>query len=309
MRLLYFDDFRLGVLAGDAVVDVTDIVSDIPHIDRGDLINGLIERFDDYRGKLEAAASNGGGVPLANVRIRPPVPKPTTIDCMAVNYMEDGTRSEPAQINAFHKSPGALIGHGDTMILTDVPAAVFEGEAELAVIIGKRADNIGQAEAMDHIFGYTCFIDGSARALPPPGNTFFQVKSRATFAPTGPWIVTKDEIDDPQNLQVKLWNNGELMQNFNTDDMAHKIPRCIEWLSSIHPLVPGDIVATGTNHRGLHPFQDGDRVELEIESVGRLAIDIRDDLKRGWDRVTRLEHAETGLDGPHTKQVSGKYAG
>ncbi|MDE0057362.1 MAG: fumarylacetoacetate hydrolase family protein, partial [Defluviicoccus sp.] len=143
---------------------------------------------------------------------------------------------------------------------------------------------------------------------PPPGNTFFQVKSRKTFAPVGPWIVTRDEIADPQSLQVKLWNNGELMQNFNTDDMAHKIPRCISWLSSIHPLVPGDIVATGTNHRGLHPFQDGDRVELEIERVGRLAIDIRDDLKRGWNRVTRLEHAEKRLEGPHTTQVSGKYA-
>ena len=187
MKLLYFDDFRLGVVAGDSVVDVTDLVSDIPHIDRGDLINGLIERFDDYRNKLEAAAANGGGVPIADVRIRPPVPKPTTIDCMAVNYMEDGTRDAPAQINAFHKSPGAVIGHNDTMILPDVPAAVFEGEAELAAIIGKPADNIGEADAMDHVFGWTCFIDGSARALPPPGNTFFQVKSRKTFAPIGPW--------------------------------------------------------------------------------------------------------------------------
>ena len=166
-------------------------------------------------------------MPLADVRIRPPVPKPTTIDCMAVNYMEDGTRDAPAQINAFHKSPGAVIGHNDTMILPDVPAAVFEGEAELAAIVGKPADNIDEADAMDHVFGWTCFIDGSARALPPPGNTFFQVKSRKTFAPIGPWIVTKDEIADPQNLQVKLWNNGDLMQNFNTDDMAHKIPRCI----------------------------------------------------------------------------------
>ncbi len=94
MKLLYVDDFRLGVLADDAVVDLTDIVSDIPHIDRRDLINGLIERFDDYRGRLEAAAA--GGVPLAGVRIRPPVPRPTTIDCMAVNYMEDGMRPRPS---------------------------------------------------------------------------------------------------------------------------------------------------------------------------------------------------------------------
>ena len=148
MKLLYFDDFRLGVLAGDSVVDVTELVSDIPHVERGDLINGLIARFEDYRGRLEDAAASGGGVPLAGVRIRPPVPRPTTIDCMAVNYMEDGTRDAPAQINAFHKSPGAVIGPEDTMILPDVPAAVFEGEAELAAIVGKRADNIGEAEAM-----------------------------------------------------------------------------------------------------------------------------------------------------------------
>ena len=101
------------------------------------------------------------------MRIRPPLPKPTNIDCMAVNYMEDGTRSAPAPINAFHKSPIAIIGNGDTMVLPDAPATIFEGEAELAVIIGKRASNVSAADAMDYIFGYTNFIDGSARGLPP----------------------------------------------------------------------------------------------------------------------------------------------
>ena len=106
---------------------------------------------------------------------------------------------------------------------------MFEGEAEIAVVIGKRATNVKAADAMKHVFGYVNFIDGSARGLPPPGGVFFQMKSRDTFAPIGPYIVTADEIADPQKLQVKLWNNGKLMQNFNTDDMAHKIPRCIEW--------------------------------------------------------------------------------
>ena len=114
---------------------------------------------------------------------------------------------------------------------------------------------------MDYVFGYTCFIDGSARGLPPGG--FFHMKSRDTFAPIGPHLVTKDEIPDPQKLQIRLYNNGVLMQNFNTSDMAHKIPRCIEWLSSVHTLEPGDIVATGTNHRGLNPFMDSDKIELE----------------------------------------------
>src|SRR5437899_10814861 len=155
---------------------------------------------------------------------------------MAVNYMEDGTLKEKPQINAFHKAATAVIGDGDTMVLPDVPAGIFEGEAELAVVIGKRASHVRAADAMRHVFGYVNFIDGSARALPPPGNVFYQMKSRDTFAPIGPYLVTADDIRDPHKLQVRLWVNGVLKQNFNTDDMAHKMPRCIEWVSSIHSL-------------------------------------------------------------------------
>src|SRR4029453_6848675 len=98
--------------------------------------------------------------------------KPANIVCMAVNYMEDGTRTEPAPINAFLKSPGAVIGPGETMVLPDVPATIFEGEAEVAVVIGKRASAVRAAEAMSYVFGYLNFIDGSARGLSPAGNTF-----------------------------------------------------------------------------------------------------------------------------------------
>jgi len=308
MKLAYFDDYRLGVVTGDTVVDVSGLVKDIPHTGPHNLISGLIERFADYRPRLEDAATRGRGVPLAQVKIRPPLPKPVNIECMAVNYMEDGTLKEPAPINGFHKSPSAVIGPGDTMVLPDVPAGIFEGEAELAVVIGKRASHVRSADAMDYVFGYTNFIDGSARALPPPGNVFYQMKSRDTFAPIGPYLVTKDEIRDPQKLQVRLWVNGTLKQNFNTDDMAHDIRRCIEWVTSIHTLEPGDILATGTNHRGLSAFQDGDVVELESEGVGRLRIDVRDALKRTWARDTRLEHKQKGLEGAFTPQLTGKYA-
>ena len=308
MKLLYFNDFQLGVLKGDNVVDVSAVVHDIPHTNPGNLINGLIERFDDYRSALEDAVTKNDGVPVASVRIRPPLPKPGNIDCMAVNYMEDGTRDAPAPINAFFKSPNSVIGQGDTMVLPDIPATIFEGEAEIALVIGKRASNVKAADAMDYIFGYTNFIDGSARGLLPPGNTFYQMKGRETFAPIGPYLVTKDEIADPQKLQVTLTNNGDVMQNFNTDDMAHKIPRCIEFVSAIHTLEPGDILATGTNHRGLNPFMDGDVVALEVEGLGKLSINIQDDLKRTWARVTRLQHAESGGEGVQTPQLTGKYA-
>ncbi|KWV48524.1 fumarylacetoacetate hydrolase [Bradyrhizobium macuxiense] len=308
MKICYFNDFRLGVIMGDQVADVTDTVKDIPHIDAQGLMTGLIARWDEYKARVDKAAAAATGVPLKSVRLRPPLPKPNNIICMAVNYMEDGTLAERPDINAFHKVATAVIGDGDAMVLPDVPATIFEGEAELALVIGKRAARVSQADAMKHIFGYTCFIDGSARGLHPPTNIFFQMKSRDTFAPIGPCIVTADEISDPQNLDILLTNNGQSMQKFNTSDMAHQIPRCIEWVSSIQTLEPGDILATGTNHRGLNPFMDGDKIELTIEKIGTLQISVKDELKRTWARTTRLEHKQMRGEGPHTRQLTGKYA-
>jgi 2-keto-4-pentenoate hydratase/2-oxohepta-3-ene-1,7-dioic acid hydratase in catechol pathway len=307
MRLCYFDDFRLGVVTGAGVVDVSAVVADVPHTDPGDLMTGLIARFDAYRPRLEVAARSGPALPLAGVRLRPPLPRPGNIVCMAVNYMEDGTRAAPAPLNAFHKAPGAIIGDGDTMVLPDVPATIFEGEAELAVVIGKPATRVAAADAMAHVFGYVNFIDGSARGLPPAGNVFFQMKSRDTFAPIGPFLVTADEVADPHRLSVRLWVNGALKQDFGTDDMAHRIPRCIEWVSAIQTLQPGDILATGTNHRGLSSFMDGDVVELEVAGLGRLRIGVRDQLQRAWSRETRLDRQRQGFETP-TPQISGRYA-
>jgi len=307
VKLLLFDDFKLGVLRGDQVVDVSEVVKDVPHVGPGDLMSGLISRFADYRKKIEDAAARGKAQPVSGVRIRPPLPKPTNIVCMAVNYMEDGTRSEPAPINAFMKSPGAVIGHGDTMVLPDVPATIFEGEAEVALIIGKRATAVPAALAMEYVFGYCNFIDGSARGLLPTGNTFYQMKSRDTFAPMGPYLVTADEIKDPHQLPIRLSVNGSVKQSFNTSDMAHKIPRCIEWVTSIHTLEPGDVLATGTNHRGLSALQNGDTVELEIDSLGKLVVKVQDDLSRTWARETRLEREQKGMKG-YTPQLTGKYA-
>jgi 2-keto-4-pentenoate hydratase/2-oxohepta-3-ene-1,7-dioic acid hydratase in catechol pathway len=314
VKILFFDEFRLGVLVGDTVVDVTAVVDDIPHLGPDTLVRGLIERFGAYRARLQQAADRGRGVPVGQVRIRPPLPKPSTIVAMAVNYIEDGTGIPPAPLNAFLKSPSAIIGDGDAMVLPDAPATIFEGEAEVAVVMGTRASHVAAGDAMRHVFGYVNFIDGSARGLQPAGasvpaggNTFYQMKSRDTFAPIGPYLVTADEIGDPHALQVRLWVNGELRQDFNTRDMAHPIPRCIEWVTSIHALEPGDIVATGTNHGGLSAFQDGDRIELETEGLGRLRITVRDELKRTWSRQTRLDRQRQGLAG-QAPQLTGKYA-
>ena len=307
MKLLFFDDFKLGVLKGDAVVDISPAVREIPHTGPHNLITGLIERFAEYQGRLEEAADRGRGVPIRQVRIRPPLPKPYNIVAMAVNYLEEGDRAKPAPLNAFHKSPSSVIGDGDTMVLPDVPATVFEGEAEVGLVIGRRASGVKAAEAMSYVFGYLNFIDGSARGLPPSTNTFYQMKSRDTFSPLGPILVTADEIPDPHALRVRLWVNGVLKQDFNTSAMAHKIPRCIEWVTSIHSLEPGDILATGTDHRGLSAVQDGDLVEMETERLGRLRVKVRDDLKRTWERETRGERQRKGLDG-RAPQLTGKYS-
>ena len=307
MKLLYFNDYRLGVLKGDRVVDVTQVVLNVPHTGPGNLINGVIERWADLRGPIDKAAGSGSGLPVSQVKIRSPLPKPVNIDCMAVNYMEDGTRKEAAPINAFLKSPNCVVGHGETVVLPDIAFSIFEGEAELAVVIGRRAKNVPASRAMEHVFGYTNFIDGSARDATTLGNTFYQVKSRDTFAPIGPYIVTADEIKEPHKLQVRLSVNGVVKQNYNTSDMANKIPRCIEWISGIHELEPGDVLATGTNHRGLSALQNGDTVELEIDGLGKLVVKIQDDLSRTWARETRLEREQKGLKG-YTPQLTGKYA-
>ena len=305
MKIAYFNDYQLGVVTDAGIVNVMDVVSGIPHTGPHNLITGLIENFEAWRGKLETAVKQGKAIPLGDVTLRAPLPRPYNIDCMAVNYMEDGKRSEAAPINGFAKSPNGIIGPGEDMVMPDVPLTAFEAEAELGLVIGKAASNVPADQWRDYVFGYVPFLDGSARGLPPAGNTFYQMKSRETFAPIGPWIVTADEIDDPQNLQVTLRCNGEVRQNFNTSDMAHKIPRCVEWVSSLHNLNPGDIIATGTNHGGLSSFMDGDQIELEIEKVGTLAVGVKDALKRKWPSVTR----EGGGDWRKpSQQIGGKYA-
>ena len=172
-------------------------------------------------------------------------------------------------------------------VATDVVDTTGAGDTYTGVLVARLA----AGDALDHA------LEAAAAAAAI-------AVSRRGAAEAMP---TADEIADPLKLHVQLWNNGVLMQDYNTDDMAHKIARCISWISSIHTLVPGDILACGTNHRGLNPFMDGDKIELEVEGLGRLTINVRDDLKRTWKRETRLERQEQGFDTP-TPQLTGKYA-
>ncbi len=283
MKLVYFDDYRLGAVIGTGIVDVSGELRDLPRRAPEDLMAALIEHFGEYRARIEKAVISGKPIPLAEVKFRVPLPRPHAIVCIAVNY--DNGLLKSAHTNAFHKSPSALIGCDETLVLPDVPASVFEGEAEMAVVIGKKA----------------------TRDLQPATNSFFQMKSRDTFAPIGPYIVTRDEIPDPQNLQIRLWVNGEIKQDFNTRKMITGVGESVAWVSAIQTLMPGDILATGTDHCGLNAFQHGEIVELETEGLGRLRVNVRDDLKRTWSRELRIDRHNKGLSAI-APQLSGKYA-
>ena len=125
-------------------MDVSSAVSGVSHTSPQDLINRVIGGFSDHRAAIEAIVESESGVPVSSVSLRPPLPKPYTIVCMAVNYMEDGTRDEPAPINAFLKSPHCIVGPGETVNLPDIPATIFEFEAEMAFVIGKRAEFVSR---------------------------------------------------------------------------------------------------------------------------------------------------------------------
>lgn len=291
MKLAYFNDFNLGIIEQDYIFDVSEVVPAIPHLGPHDLIKGLIERWGEYKGLLEKASILSEKIPLAKVRLRAPLPKPGKIICMARNFM-DSQNAKPEPLNAFLKSPSAITDPETTVILPNAPADIFEHEAELAIVIGKRASNIDSKNAYQHIFGYVNFMDMSARGL-AIGNlatdTFFSGKSWHTFAPIGPYLVTKDEVKNPQNLQVKLWVNRKLRQDYSMQGMSHTIAKSIEWVSNITPLEPGDVFCCGTNHTGLGPLQDGDTVEMEIEGLGKLRVYVSDPLKRTWPPLTRAE--------------------
>ncbi len=307
MRLTFIDDFELAVITNDGAVSLASETVAMAAFPPQQLINQVISEWQDYRPRFEAAVASGSARPLDAVTLRAPLPKPISIVCMAVNYMEDGTLKEKPAAQAFFKNSHAVIGHDDVMHLPDTPASIFEGEAEVALVVGKRAKNIDPADAYDHIFGYLNFVDGSARGLSGGMGLPYFMKGQDDFAPLGPWITTADEIANPMNLQVTQWNNGRATHHYNTDDMAHDIAASLAFVSANTTLEPGDVLALGTNHGGLHPLQDGDVVEQESEGLGRLTFTVSDPLKRIWSRETRADRRASGAEGP-APQLSGKYA-
>jgi 2-keto-4-pentenoate hydratase/2-oxohepta-3-ene-1,7-dioic acid hydratase in catechol pathway len=283
VKLLLFNDYQLGVLKGDRVVDVTRAVPNADALPKTPLggeaiMENVIENFDNLRAKIESIASQEAGVSMSEVKVRPPLPRPPNALCAFSNY-QDREQNEPPppvySLDFFHKSASSVIGQDGLVELPDLPEAlVFQPEPEFAYVIGRRGKNIPEGKALDYVFGYMNFADISARNIPNRRTTFLH-KSQDTWAPMGPVIVTKDEVPDPQNVQVKLWLNGELKQDYNTSAMTQSVAAQIGWLSQCITVQPGDVVSCGTHHVGLSPINEGDKVEVEGQGLERLRFSIK----------------------------------
>jgi 2-keto-4-pentenoate hydratase/2-oxohepta-3-ene-1,7-dioic acid hydratase in catechol pathway len=252
-------------------------------------MQGIIDDYDSLRPALERLAAEGKAVALADVRLLPPLPRPGKILACIANYWEHAQR-EPRPLSMFLKNPDAVVGPGDTIVLPEFTIPwMFMHEAELAIVIKGPAKMVKQANWRDAVFGYTTMIDVSARGngrhtwpSGPPAS--WLGKSFDTFAPIGPCITTADEITEPNDLVVRFWNDGQLRHNYNTDDMEHRVPELIEFATTVMTLNSGDLIACGTNHEGLGAIQDGEKVEIEIQGIGKMALDVTDPLKRSWER-------------------------
>ena len=276
-----------GVLTGQGVVDISRAtgVGYAPQL----TMTSIIDRFEALRPTLEQMAAEAEAIPLEQVRLRAPLPRPGKILACIGNYWEHAQR-EARPVNMFMKNPDAVVGPGDVIELPEFTEPwMFMHEAELALVIKGPAKRVGAKDWRGAVFGYTGMIDVSARGdgrftwpSGPPAS--WLGKSFDTFAPLGPCITTADEIEDPNNLHVRFWNDGQLRHNYSTDDMEHRVGELIAFATTVMTLNSGDIISCGTNHEGLGALQDGETVELEIEKIGRMSLTVSDPLKRSWER-------------------------
>ncbi|VTS07091.1 fumarylacetoacetate hydrolase family protein [Tuwongella immobilis] len=265
------------VQVGNNFVDVSAVDSSIPNSVRGILAGG-----DAMLAKVNAAAAaaNAPRIAVADAQYLPPIPDPQKILCIGLNYRDhalEGGREIPTEPVLFGKFANTLIAHGESIRLPKVSAKV-DYEAELVVVIGKAGRDISEADAWDYVGGYTVGHDVSGRDWQFRGaeKQWIIGKSFDTFAPTGPVMVTKDEIPNPHELQVQLRLNGQTMQNSNTREFIFGIPKLLAFLSQVITLEPGDLLFTGTPpgvgvaRKPPVFLKPGDVVEVEIESIGLL---------------------------------------
>jgi 4-hydroxyphenylacetate degradation bifunctional isomerase/decarboxylase decarboxylase subunit len=231
------------------------------------LYDGKVVQGVFREGEVEVEGKRLG---LSRLKFLPPV-EPSKIICVGLNYVDHAKELKmppPEEPVIFMKPSTAVIGHEEDIILPRSSARI-DYEAELAVVIGEKCKGVSEDEAYEVIQGYTAFNDVTARDLQAKDGQWTRAKSFDTFAPLGPYIVTQDEIDDPRDLSIKLFLNGELRQDSRTKNLIFDIPYLIEFISGVMTLNPGDVIATGTPP-GVGEVEAGDIVEIEIEKIGVL---------------------------------------
>ena len=215
---------------------------------------------------------------LSDVRLLAPIPRPPKFICVGLNYRDHAAEARmeiPKVPTIFSKFTNVVIGPGAPIVLPKVSTKP-DYEAEFAFVIGQGGRYIPASRAMEHVFGYTIVNDVSARDFQGHSTQWLMGKTFDTFAPMGPWIVTRDEIADPHALDISLEIGGETLQKSNTKELIFKIPELIEYISQVVTLEPGDVVATGTPsgvgfartpRRWLKP---GEEVIVRIQGIGEL---------------------------------------
>jgi 2-keto-4-pentenoate hydratase/2-oxohepta-3-ene-1,7-dioic acid hydratase in catechol pathway len=285
MKLCRFDEDRLGVVIGDRVHDVTEAQSQIRAAARYDMKgDAVIAALPAWRKRIEDMAAKARGIPVAQVKLISPVARPSKTMAAPTNYgkhIEEMTarrdisdaakRHSPkiGQAGIFLKSNSAVVGPSEGIPLRFLDR-LNEHEVELVVVIGKQGSDIPRDKAKDYIAGYTLGLDMTVRG---PEDRSFR-KSVDGYAVLGPWMVTADEIPDPDDLTVTLHLNNELKQTADTKDLIYDVGRLIEFASSFYTLYPGDVYYTGTPH-GVSPVKPGDVLRIDSAPIGAFEIKVR----------------------------------
>jgi 2-keto-4-pentenoate hydratase/2-oxohepta-3-ene-1,7-dioic acid hydratase in catechol pathway len=284
MRLCRFGDCALGLVDGDAVRDVSAALDVLPTfrypLPEHDVV---ISNLDAVRARI-AQLPPSPPVPLASLTLLSPVANPGKIVCAPVNYQKhlDEVRDQP-QLNQgnqghmapihtaglFLKATSSLAGPGEGIALRKLDRR-NDHEVELAVVIGKTANNVSKRDALECVAGYAIGLDITIRG---PEERSLR-KSPDSYAVLGPWLVTADEIPDPGALDLRIAVNGEERQNSNTRAMILGVAELIEYASSFYTLRPGDVIMTGTPE-GVSPIQPGDRISAFIERIGTMDVEVR----------------------------------
>lgn len=283
---------ELAVIRGDSFVAVGESLSRLGLLPTQATMIDLIERYESLKGQLAEAAEKGPAAKLDAKQLRPPVERPSKIWAAAGNYhrgskgLQDArgrgeARKETPQeaLEAtFLKPPSAIVGPEEAVIIPKGAETIFP-ELELCIVIGKTSRHLTREEALQAVFGYTIILDVTARGYGSGKGgqgTRCVRKGFETFAPIGPWIATRDEIPDPQNVTMRLWVNGDLTQSAKTDAMINGVADLVSYLSSVSTLHPGDLIATGNPDSPAfqRQLQAGDRLTAEIEGIGAMNLTV-----------------------------------